>query len=159
MCLTGARRSCLGFQGAKVSAVFRVHPDSAAHSSLLRTEQFPKSQQHQSIEAFNRSRLTGLKIIFVFLWPGPRVAVLNAAGSIAASGSPITATELNEMLREVEEDPSVKAVVLRIDSPGASMEPCLFRRSIYDRPDSLSSTDSITLFLNEPGWRVDRVSL
>lgn len=66
--------------------------------------------------------------------------MLNAAGSIAASGSPITATELNEMLREVEEDPSVKAVVLRIDSPGASMEPCLFRSSLCDRPDSLSST-------------------
>lgn len=53
---------------------------------------------------------------------GPRIAVLNAVGSIGANG-PISAVELNEILKDVEEDVGVKAVVLRIDSPGAAHGP------------------------------------
>ncbi len=58
----------------------------------------------------------------------PHVAVITASGSIAMSASPsllggsdgITEHELGKVLAKVTADTSVKAVVLRIDSPGGS---------------------------------------
>lgn len=48
---------------------------------------------------------------------GPRIAVINAVGDIGPTGA-ITAPELNDLLEQVQEDSRIKAVVLRIDSPG-----------------------------------------
>lgn len=48
---------------------------------------------------------------------GPTVAVINAAGEIGPNGA-INANDLVELLEQAELNPRVKAVVLRIDSPG-----------------------------------------
>ncbi len=48
---------------------------------------------------------------------GPTVAVINAAGEISANGA-INANDLVDLLEQAELNPRVKAVVLRIDSPG-----------------------------------------
>ena len=48
---------------------------------------------------------------------GPRVAIINAVGEIGVNGA-INAGDLNDLLESVQEDSRIKAVVLRIDSPG-----------------------------------------
>lgn len=48
---------------------------------------------------------------------GPTVAVINAAGEIGPNGA-INANDLVDLLEQAELNPRVKAVVLRIDSPG-----------------------------------------
>lgn len=56
----------------------------------------------------------------------PRVAVVTAEGAIGMDssgplgGGNITAKSMNRTLRRLRDDPSVKAVVVRIDSPGGS---------------------------------------
>ncbi len=59
---------------------------------------------------------------------GPRIAVIHASGAIASgeggfdplSGMAIGSDTLVEYIREAREDRSIRAIVLRIDSPGGS---------------------------------------
>ena len=59
---------------------------------------------------------------------GPRIAVINASGAIvsgrggngAFGGEFIGSEALSQMLKEVREDRGIRAVVLRVDSPGGS---------------------------------------
>ncbi|MCD4828049.1 MAG: signal peptide peptidase SppA [Candidatus Cloacimonetes bacterium] len=56
---------------------------------------------------------------------GDQVAVIYAQGGITSSsglwgGNVITSADIDEILDEIEDDQSVKAVVLRVDSPGGS---------------------------------------
>jgi protease-4 len=61
---------------------------------------------------------------------GDKIAVILLSGSITAGGtfslfgSAITPELVNEQLGRAEEDSSVKAVVLRIESPGGAVAPC-----------------------------------
>jgi protease IV len=50
----------------------------------------------------------------------PNVAILVAEGGIATSGDGIASRKLVEDLREVRKDDKIKAVVLRVNSPGGS---------------------------------------
>lgn len=72
-------------------------------------------------------------------WAPPRVAVVHAAGSIVdgpsgndlIQGSTLGSDTLVEALREVRKDGAVKAVVLRVDSPGGSaMASDIMRREL-----------------------------
>jgi protease-4 len=62
------------------------------------------------------------------LGTGPRIAVLYASGVIASgasgydpmAGSVVGSQTLIDSIRSIREDPSIKAIVLRIDSPGGS---------------------------------------
>ena len=59
---------------------------------------------------------------------GPRIAIINAAGSISSgesssgglNGPSIGSDTLISLVRQAKADPSIRAVVLRIDSPGGS---------------------------------------
>jgi protease-4 len=59
---------------------------------------------------------------------GPRIAVIHAAGTIASgrsrfdpvNGAIVGADSINEHIRRVRGDASIRAIVLRIDSPGGS---------------------------------------
>lgn len=67
----------------------------------------------------------------------PRIAVVSAVGAILAtkpSGNPsdsqqyVESSKLAPLLRRLREDEAVKAVVLRIDSPGAALK-CVYAES------------------------------
>ena len=59
---------------------------------------------------------------------GSRIAVINAAGGIASgkssnsglNGKTLGSDSVIEMIRRVRNDPGIKGVVLRIDSPGTN---------------------------------------
>ena len=72
-------------------------------------------------------------LVPVFLLPrraADKVAVISLSGSITAggssllSGSAITPDLVRYYLTKAESDRKVKAIVLRIDSPGGEIEPC-----------------------------------
>src|SRR5262245_14761433 len=88
---------------------------------------------------------------------GPRVAVIYATGTINSgksgydplNGAIVGAETLNEYIRAVRRDTSVRAIVLRIDSPGGSAtasdavwrELMLARNERSDRPLVVSMSD------------------
>jgi protease-4 len=88
---------------------------------------------------------------------GPRVAVIYAAGAIAAgesgfdplNGSAVGSETLTTYIRQARRDPSVRAIVLRIDSPGGSAaasdaiwrELMIARNERADRPIIASMSD------------------
>lgn len=61
---------------------------------------------------------------------GDKIAVIPLTGVITGTSGPltyggvITAELVREQLRRAEEDASVKAIILRIDSPGGEVAPC-----------------------------------
>jgi protease-4 len=63
-------------------------------------------------------------------WAGDKIVVIPLSGSITSgdfsliSGSAITPALVKDYLSRVEKDKAVKAIVLRIDSPGGEIEPC-----------------------------------
>ena len=88
---------------------------------------------------------------------GPRIAVIYASGVITSgrggydpfSGGVLGADTLIEHIREARSDPAVKAIVVRIDSPGGSAtasdaiwrELVLTREERHDRPLVVSMSD------------------
>jgi protease-4 len=88
---------------------------------------------------------------------GPRIAVIYAAGMIASgrsgfdplNGAVVGADTLNEYIRRVRRDNSIRAIVLRIDSPGGSAtasdavwrELMLTKQAGADRPLVASMSD------------------
>jgi len=88
---------------------------------------------------------------------GPRIAVIYAAGTITSgrsgydplAGSTVGSDTLTEYLRKVRDDSSIRAVVLRIDSPGGSAvasdmiwrELTLLRDATPKRPLVVSMSD------------------
>jgi protease-4 len=88
---------------------------------------------------------------------GPRIAVIYAAGTIASgrsrfdpvNGAVVGADTLNEHIRRVRGDASIRAIVLRIDSPGGSAtasdaiwrELMVTREARSDRPIVASMSD------------------
>ena len=61
---------------------------------------------------------------------GEKVAVIPLTGTITTQGLPsflgltITPEQVKEQLQKAEKDPAVKAIVLRIESPGGEVAPC-----------------------------------
>lgn len=61
---------------------------------------------------------------------GDKVAVIPLSGTITTQGFPsflgltITPEQVKEQLEKAEKDPTVKAIVLRIESPGGEVAPC-----------------------------------
>lgn len=61
---------------------------------------------------------------------GDKIAVISLSGSITAGGSSllwgsaITPSSVREQLNKAERDAAVKAIVLRVDSPGGAVVPC-----------------------------------
>ena len=88
---------------------------------------------------------------------GPRIAVIYAAGTIASgrsrfdpvNGAVVGADTLNEHIRRVRGDGSIRAIILRIDSPGGSAtasdaiwrELMVTREARSDRPIVASMSD------------------
>jgi protease-4 len=77
---------------------------------------------------------------------GPRIAVIHVSGAIASgrsgfdplNGETVGADTLNGYLRRVRRDPSIRAIVLRIDSPGgsATASDAIWRELMLTREDN-----------------------
>jgi protease-4 len=84
-----------------------------------------KSEDRATIDSDDYTRVS---LRSLGLNRGPRIAVIYAAGVIASgetrfdpvSGPVVGADSLNEYIRRARRDESIRAIVLRIDSPGGS---------------------------------------
>ena len=84
-----------------------------------------------------------------------RVAVLDLSGIIAYSESPLTLwgetltpDGVSKMVEQVEDDPSTKAVLLKINSPGGS---AAASEEIYQMIENLAKKKTVVAYLTEYG--------
>ena len=61
---------------------------------------------------------------------GPRVAIIEAKGVIGESENGVDGDRIVKLLRKYEKDDDIKAIVLRVDSPGGAVAPS---QDIYDQ--------------------------
>src|SRR5258708_38801580 len=54
---------------------------------------------------------------------GARVAIVEARGTIGDNQNGVDSEKLTRLLRKYEKDDDVKAIVLRVDSPGGAVAP------------------------------------
>ncbi len=84
-----------------------------------------------------------------------RIAVLDLSGIIAYSESPLTLwgetltpDEVSKMVKQVEDDPATKAVLLKINSPGGS---AAASEEIYQIIENLAKKKTVVAYLTEYG--------
>jgi protease IV len=66
----------------------------------------------------------------VDLESGPRVAIIEAKGVIGENENGVDGDNIVKLLRKYEKDDDIKAIVLRVDSPGGAVAPS---QDIYDQ--------------------------
>jgi protease IV len=137
-------------------------PEDALHAGLIDDvayedqveEKLKSGEKRERLDADDYSRIS---LTSVGLNRGPRIAVVYAAGTIASgksgfdpvNGPVIGSDTLIEHIRQARKDRSVRAIVLRVDSPGGSAaasdavwrELMLTRSENPDRPLVVSMGD------------------
>jgi protease IV len=114
-------------------------------------------ERGQPLATLQADDYMGVSLSSLGLNRGPRVAVIYASGAIVGgrggydplNGGTLGSDTLIEAIRAARKDPSVRAIVLRIDSPGGSAtasdaiwrELMIARREKEDRPLVVSMSD------------------
>jgi protease-4 len=108
-------------------------PEDALHAGLVDdvayedqvNDKLGGGRNERHVEGDDYARVTTASL---GLNKGPRIAVIYAAGTINSgksgydpiNGAVVGSDTLNEYIRQARRDPQVRAIVLRIDSPGGS---------------------------------------
>jgi protease-4 len=77
---------------------------------------------------------------------GPRVGVVEVKGAIGAGARGVDAEEVLKQIRRFAEDADMKAVVVRVDSPGGSVAPS---QEIYDELGKLAEKKTVVCSMGD----------
>jgi protease-4 len=137
-------------------------PEQAKQAGLIDDLAYEDQVEEMLAAGTSRRKIDGeqysnVSVTSVGLGRGPRIAVIYAAGAIASgrsgfdpvNGSVVGSDTLIESIRQARRDRSIRAIILRIDSPGGSAaasdaiwrELMIAKRERADRPLVASMSD------------------
>jgi protease IV len=76
---------------------------------------------------------------------GPRVAIIEAKGVIGENDNGVDGDAIVKLLRKYEKDDDIKAIVLRVDSPGGAVAPS---QDIYDQVKKTKAKKKIVVSMS-----------